>query len=165
MSVVSKYSALVTNHNASPPVQNAVTVEGARQREIVATVAIASSDSATSVYRLARLMSHWRVSSIRVLNTAVTGAAINLGLRRIVADGGAAVADTAYASALSIATASATGTEAAYQNRSVANAAQNVWADAGLSSDPHLAYDLVAVLSADATAAGTLAVQVTYCID
>ncbi|MDR3418691.1 MAG: hypothetical protein P4L83_21165 [Nevskia sp.] len=165
MSVVNKLSALVTNHNASPMVQNAVTVEGGRRREIVTSVAIANGDNATSTYRLCRLMSHWRVSSIHVFNTAVTGAAINLGLSRTVADGGAAVAATAYASAQSIATASALGVESAFQNRTVDKIAQSVWADAGAAADTRLAYDLVATLSADAAAAGTLSVRVIYVID
>jgi hypothetical protein len=165
MAVVAVKSNLITNIEASPPVQNTVTVDGARRRSSAAFVALANGDSATSVYRMFRAMSHWRIIGFTLYCDAITSGTINLGIRRTTADGGAVVADTAYASAQAISSAIVTGTNIAFQNRSIAKIAQSVWQDAGLAADPKLAYDICMILQAGTTAAGNVGIEMVYAAD
>lgn len=165
MAVVNIQSALITNMNASPPVQNAVSIEGGRKRSTVGFVTVTNGDSIASTYRIARIMSHWRLQTLRMFNNAITSGAANIGLYRTVADGGALVLASPYGAAIAIATANLAGTELLFANRTLDQIGASVWQDAGLTADPRLAYDLVVTLTAAATATGILAFELGFCVD
>ena len=165
MAVVTVRSQLITNINASPPVQNPAFLEGGIQRSTTGIVTVTSGDSIASQFKIARVYSWHRIRSIMMFNSAITSGAINLGLYRVDADGGAVVLANAYASALSIASASTAGGQLAASVRSLANQGQQIWQDAGYSTDPHYALDLVATLTAAAAATGQLIFDVGTVID
>lgn len=165
MAVVIVRSTLIANTIASPPVQNPVTQENGRQRSSAAVVTVTNGDSIGSVYRLARVFSHWRMQSLRMFNGSITSAAASLGLYRTEADGGALVLATAYANSQAVATANSTGLELMFHNRSIDKLVQTVWQDAGLTADPRLPYDLCLTLTAAATATGVIAFDVCFVVD
>lgn len=165
MALVTVRSNLITNIVAVPPVQNIVTLENARKRASAAVVSVTNGDSIGSIYKLARVMSHWRLVNLRVFNGAVTSAAANLGLYRTDADGGAVVSAACYAAAVSLAAATTTGTEMLFAARTVDKLTALVWQDAGLTVDPRLAYDVCFTLTAAATATGFVAMDLDFCID
>lgn len=165
MAVVTVRSQLITNIVASPPVQNPVTQENARQRTSAGVVTVTNGDSIASQYKLARVMSHWRIIGLRLFNAAITSGAGSLGLYRTDADGGAVVVAAAYASAISIASATTTGTELLFSARTIDKLTNLVWQDAALSADPRLAYDIVLTLTAAATATGLLALDLSFAVD
>jgi hypothetical protein len=164
MAVVALKTTSITTLDAGQEV--AVTDHGGRLRSIVGTVELGSADSIGSTYRLARLRSNQRVAAIWLFCDAITSAAADFGLYDTAANGGAVVDADAYASAQSIATAiNKSPVNAAFEARDIANAGNRVWQDAGASADTRKEYDLVATLTAAATAAGTLTVLVEYVID
>lgn len=165
MALVNVSGTNVGNLDAAPPVVNDVTLMGARVRSQVETVEVTNGDSIGSTYRLGRIPSNATVLSIRLYCDAITGAAADIGLYQTAANGGAAVDADAYGSAVSIATASTTGTEVAFEQRNVDRVRNKVWNDAGLAADSIRHYDLVATLTAAATATGTLSAVIHYAVD
>jgi len=165
MAVVTVRSQLITNIIASPRVQNPVTQENGRARSSAAVVTVTNGDSINSQYKLARVMSHWRLVGLRLFNAAITSGAANIGLYRTDDDGGAAVAAACYASAISIASATTTGTETLFSARTIDKLTALVWQDAGASADPRLAYDIVMTLTAAAAATGYVALDLAFVVD
>jgi hypothetical protein len=165
MAVVNVSGTNVGNLDAAPPVVNDVTLMGARVRSQVETVEITNGDSIGSTYRLGRIPSNATVLSIRLYCDAITSAAADIGLYQTAANGGAVVDADAYASAVSLAAASTTGTEVAFEQRNVDRVRNKVWNDAGLAADSIRHYDLVATLTAAATATGTLSAVIHYAVD
>jgi hypothetical protein len=164
MAVVALKSANVTTLDA--PAQLAVTDHGGRIRSICCTVEVGNGDSIGSTYRLARIRSNQRIQAIWLYCDAITSAAANIGISDTSANGGAAVAASAYTAAQSLATAiTKLPVNAAFGTRDIANVANRVWQDAGAAADTKKEYDLVATLSAAATAAGTLTAVIEYVID
>lgn len=162
MAVVNTKSARVTNADAASQTLDKVVVNHARVRRVCATIETANGDSIGSTYRMARVHSSWSIISIKLLCDAITSGAADVGLYQVASAGGAVVDVDAYASAASIATASAVGIELAYEARDVANLERQVWQDAGLTTDPARWYDLVLTLTAAAAAAGTVSLEVLY---
>jgi hypothetical protein len=165
MAVVNVLGANITNLDATPRVVNDVTLMGARVRAQVDTVEVTNGDSIGSTYRLGRVPSNATIKSIRLFCDAVTSAAADIGIYETAAKGGAAVVAAAYASAQSIATASVVGIEAAFEARNVDKIRNKVWQDANLTVDPIKHYDIVATLTAAATATGTLSAIIEYTVD
>lgn len=165
MAVVDVKSTLLTNRDATPRTINPVINDGARLRTKVATVEVTNGDSIGSTFRLFSIPSNARVVSLRVLCDAITSAAADIGLYQTTANGGAVVDADAYASAQTIASANKLGIECAFEQRDVDKVANRVFQDAGLSTDPTRDYDIVATLTAAATATGTLSVVLEYAVD
>lgn len=165
MAVVAVNSNLVANIVASPPVQNPSTFEGGRVRSIRAVASVANGDSIASVYRMARIMSHWRLVRILLTTTAITSAAANLGLYRTVADGGAVVSAALYASATSLASAINASPSDLRWSAITTPATSRVYEDLALTANPNLAYDLAFTLTAAAAANGTVGLEVLYTAD
>jgi hypothetical protein len=165
MAVVTISGTNVANLDAAPPVVNDVTIMGARVRSQVETVEVANGDSIGSTYRLGRIPSNATVLSIRLYCDAITSAAADIGLYQTAANGGAVVDADVYGSAVSLASASTTGIEVAFEARNVDKVRNKLWQDAGLAADPIRHYDLVATLTAAATATGTLSAVIQYAVD
>ncbi len=165
MAVVVLKSASMTSLDASPPVRPDVTVFGGRVRVISGTVEVTNGDSIGSTVLMGRVPSLARVHSIRIFCDAITSAAADIGLYRTTQDGSAVVDVDAYASAQTIASANVLGIEVAYEARDIANIERRVWQDAAATADTGYLYDIVATLTAAATASGTLSWQIFYTLD
>lgn len=167
MAVVNKKASAVTNAEArTPQTYNSKKVVGGLVKESVGVVAVANGDSIGSTLRFGRVHSSWRVSALVLACTAITGAAADIGLYDITKAGGAVVDVDFFASAQSLAaalTATDVTREAAGAGQgNVANGEKAIWEVLGLTSDPGKEYDVVATLTAAATADGTAALQIRY---
>ncbi|MFN0043753.1 MAG: hypothetical protein ACKVSF_11150 [Alphaproteobacteria bacterium] len=164
MAVVTTKATLAQNFEADPPVLNAARVQRGRMRTAVATVEVAVSDDDTSRYVLMPVHSSWRIAHIWLYNDAIAGgSAYDVGLYETTANGGAAIDDDCYATAIDCTSArSASPIDAAFEARDIANVAYQVWQDAGQSSDPSKFYYLALTADTVGTAAGTITVQVEF---
>lgn len=166
MSVANTKSTAITNNDATPPVMNARNIDGGVVREKVGTLEIAAADCANSVFRMVRVHSSWRISDIIRYNDAITsGSSFHVGLYETAENGGAAANANAYADAISLTSASVTGTHDLYEagsDKGVEKIEQLVWQDAGQTSDPNKWYDLCYTGATPGSGAGTLSVRVQY---
>lgn len=160
MAVVTLKSTAITNADATPIVQNTPVIQRGPRKNTVGTVAVANGDSIASTYRLARVRSNERIVSVTLYCGAITSAAANFGFYDIAAIGGAIVGGGAQIAAAQSLASALNGTNITYSVTSLANMEKRVWELLGLASDPGKEYDLVATLTAAATAAGQLAVHV-----
>lgn len=159
MAVVTVKSTAITNADAMPRVQNTQLVARGVPKISVGVAAVANGDSIASQYRLARIRSGDRLTSLLLFCGAITSAAANVGLYTV--NGGAAVSASLFAAAQSIAAAQNTGLELVHSVTTLANAEKRIWELLGLSADPGLEYDVVLTLTAAATAAGSVKLQTT----
>lgn len=161
-------STAITNATATPRVLNSTGLAGGRVHRSIGFVSIANGDSATSIYRVARLPSNCFVDNIRIttLDIGTTGEA-NIGLYYPTthSNGGTVIDVDCFASAVNF----HGGTidvdvdfEANAAGGLITNAEKRLWERAGLTSDPGGEFDLVLGLSADSDAAGTILIRVYY---
>lgn len=165
MAVVTKLAAALAQRDGAPSQTNSnaasTKVATGRVKESIGTIAVASGDSTGSVLRFFSVHSSWRVSEVLLSNTATTGAAADIGLYNLPSHNGGAVVDADFfGSAVSIATAAA-NTNVTSESGLIAvdKLEQPLWKLLGLTTDPGLWYDVAATLTADATAAGTVALK------
>lgn len=165
MAVVTTKSTRISNVEAAVQTLDFPNVNHGRKRAVCATLETVNGDSIGSIYRMVRVHSSWRLTSILLLCDAITTCAADLGLYQTIAspaNGGAVASVSCYATAASLATASTTGIELAYEFKDVANLQRSVWQDAGATADTNRWYDLAFTLTAAAASAGTLSLEVTY---
>ena len=166
MAVANTKSTAVTNGDATPKAMNARLLDGGIVHEKVATLEIAAADCANSVYRMVRVHSSWRIADIIRYNDAITsGTDFDVGLYDTAENGGAEVDANLYADAVSLASASLTGTKDIYESGSavgVEKIEKAIWEQLGLSSDPNKFYDLCYTGFTPGSGAGTLSVRVQY---
>ena len=163
MAVVNtKASAITAGDTAGTLAKKSL--QGGVLKESNGIVAVANGDSIASTLRLARVPSNARISRVLLNCTAITSAAADIGIYETAANGGAVVDADLFASAQSIATAIVNNTDVTYESGIItaANYEQPLWALLGLTADPGKQYDVVATLTAAATAAGTLGLKVQY---
>lgn len=161
MATVNTKSALVQAHDAHPKTPIDIKYFDGTQRKAVATVEAAAGDSNGSTYRMIPVYSGWSIDEIMLLNDAMgSGAAYHVGLYETAANGGGAVDADVYAASADVASAGAD--DVAFHTRDIADAAQAIWQDAGLSKDPNKWYDLVVTAATAGANAGTLTVRVRY---
>src|ERR1044072_77476 len=99
MAVVNTKSTAISNRDAAPMVPPPAHLVRGISYQAVGTVEKAGSDSNASVYRVARLRSSDRVSTVHVLNDAITGGtSYDVGLYKTSDAGGAGVAADTSAS-------------------------------------------------------------------
>ena len=168
MPIANTKSTAVTNRDASPRVPSPAHLVRGPLFEAVGTVEIAATDDNGSVYRMARLRSSDRISQLTVFNDAITGGtAFDLGLYRTADDGGAAVDDDLFASALDLSSAPAsasTGTEVLFEATAanIDKVEKRIWELLGLSADPQVDYDLAFTADTVGSAAGTVSLRVRF---
>ena len=166
MAVVNTLASNLVNLDSTPPVIPAVSVNGSRCRAIVDTVSVAAADDDTSVYRLARIHSSWIIPFILVFNDAITnGTSYDLGIYQTAENGGAVVSAQAYASAVTMASASTVGVNLAFEARDITKINNRVWQDAGLSADSNRFYDLGLGATTVGTVQGDISVFLQYLSD
>lgn len=165
MAVVNKLSAALAQRDGVPSQTNSTQastkVATGRVKESIGVIAVANGDSATSVLRFFSIHSSWRVSQLLLSCSAVTGAAANIGLYDLpTVNAGAAVNATLFASAQSLASALDAATVLRQSTTiSVDKLEQPIWKLLGLTVDPGKWFDVGAALTADATAAGNVALK------
>lgn len=166
MAVANTKSTHITNADATPPVLSNSHFAGGRLMETSGTVETLAADDAASVYRLARVPSNCRISSILLASDAITGAtASDVGVYQTAANGGAVVDADFFATDVDISTAATVFTEVLLEATAtdISKCEQALWQLLGLSSDPCIFYD-IAVTVNDVTAAGTISMKVKYVV-
>ena len=163
MAIVDTKSTLVQNFEAKPNQFNPAALLYGRRRGIVGTVSVEAADDDGSKYFLCPIRSSWVIPSIRLFNDAITGGTgYDVGIYDLDL---AAVNDDAYASAVSMATASTVGVEVGFEARDIATMGRKVWQDAGVTADPMAWYYLALTADTVGTATGDVAFDVTVLVD
>lgn len=166
MAVANTKSTIVTNRDSTPPLENKLWYQGARKYEDVATVEVAAADDDNSVYRLFRVRSSWRISSLELANDAITGGtAYDLGVYDTAANGGAVVASQQqlFASAVDLSSAHAF-TDNTYEATAtnIDKVEKQLWELMGLSADPLKDYDICLTGTTVGSGAGTISARMRY---
>lgn len=166
MAVVNTKSTLVTNLDTTPAIKNPLYLMGGVVREAIGTVEIAAADCDTSVYRMVRVHSSWRIANIIRYNDAITsGADFNVGLYETAENGGAVKNENCFADAVSLASGVVVGVEDLYEagaDEGLEDLQKRVFEFAGESTDPNRFYDLCYTGITVGSGAGTLSVRVQY---
>lgn len=168
MAVVNIKSTSITNADATPLTLSNPQIARGQPVESIAAISMGASDSANSTYRVCRISSSARLSSLQVANDANTGGtSYKAGVLLTAADGGGTAvsnSDGIFFSAVTMASARANFTELlspaiAGNSASVANMEKRVWELLGLSADPYKVYDLAVTAVTPGSAGGNLAVK------
>ena len=162
MAVVTVKSSLITARDSGG--KSSLSTGPRRLYDQADTVEVTNGDSIGSKFILGSVPSSASMRELVILCDAITTAAADFGLYRTTQDGGAAVDADLFGSAVSLAAAITTGTNILHESGvlDIANLAKPLWQVLGLSSDPQLMYDVVATLTAAATATGTLTARISY---
>lgn len=164
MPVANTKSVEVTNAEKTPIKFTDALVAGGRLRERVAWTTVAVADDDLSVYRLHRVHSSWRLSSLELLNDAITGGIdYDLGLYDIAEDGGAAVNVNLFADAVTMAAARVAPLDVLFEALNITDIEAPIWQMLGLASDPGKFYEVAWTAVTVGTAAGNIASRLHYC--
>lgn len=150
-------STSITNADANVAV-NAY-LNGASPRSAVGLVTALNGDSIGSIYRFIRVPSNARMCDLSAFCAAITTGAMDIGLYRTAADGGAVVDADFFTAAQSIATASAGINVLGGNVLAPANRNKRLWEALGLTADPQCYYDIAGTLTAATTAGGAVGVE------
>lgn len=165
--VVALSSTGITNLDASPPVVNSANIQRGNIREDQGLASLTNGDSIGSTYRLHRIRSSDRVSSIRywALDIGTTGA-FDLGLYDTAKNGGAVVDADFFASAVAVNAGPYAGVDITFEAGAagglITNAEKRIWEMLGLTADPFKDYDVTMTLTAATDATGTVLVRTQY---
>lgn len=166
MAVVTVKSSLITARDSGG--KSTLSTGPRRLYDQADTVEVTNGDSIGSKFILGSVPSSASMRELVILCDAITDgitpAAADVGLYRTTQDGGAVVDADLFGSAVSLAAAITTGTNILHESGvlDIANLAKPLWQVLGLSRDPQVMYDVVATLTAAATATGTLTARITY---
>lgn len=165
MAVVNRSSAAITNRDATPRVLNNPAQNGGVLREKVAYIAAATDDSATSIFRLFSVPSSARLSELLVTAADFTTAgAINVGLYRTTADGGAVVDADFIASAVDMSGGPYANLDITHESaeNALSESEQPIWQALGLTADPGIEYDICATVSTNFNGGSGIKFKVRY---
>jgi len=166
MAVANTKSTHIGNADASPPVLTTNHISKGALYEAVGTVETLAADDANSVYRLVRVPSNARISSILLGTDAITGAtAADVGVYQTAKNGGAVVDADFFATDVDISTAATAFTEVLLEATAtdIAKVEKRLWELLAVAADPQRDYD-IAVTVNDVTAAGTISMKVKYTV-
>lgn len=162
MAVVQTKSQGITAQDSYTTVNSNVQQGG--MRSDVGVAPVANGDSIASVIRLVRVQSNARITGAHLFCTAITGAAGDVGLYRTAADGGAVVDADFFTAAQTLATAAVTINVTGGNVLAPVNREKRLWEALGLAADPVTYYDVAVTLTAAATAAGTVGIELNWTI-
>ncbi len=165
MAVVSTYSTLITNRDATPKVLNNPAIHAGLLKESVATLEAANGDSIGSKYYFVTVPSNARISQILLYSDDIgTTTIADFGLYKSTADGGAVVDADFFGSAVSLKDGALNGTDITHESAvfDPDDVEKPLWSALGLTSDPKINYDIVATLTAASDAAGTISLKVRW---
>ena len=166
MAVANTKSTHITNADASPPTLTSDYISKGTVFEAVGTVETLAADDALSVYRLCRVPSSARISSILLASDAITGAtASDVGVYKTAREGGAVVDADFFATDVNLSAAATVFTEVLLEATAtdIDKVEKRLWELLGLTADPFIDYD-IAVTVNDVTAAGTISMKVKYTV-
>ena len=145
-----------------PPVMPQAKTNGGQIHSITSIVSIATNDSATSTWRIARLPSNALLHQLVVSTTAQTNSTdFDIGIAYNPDKASGAVIDVdCLAEALTLATASRSLD--GLKDVSIANSAKELWELAGLSADPKCSLDIVLTANTIGTVGGTCGFKIEY---
>ena len=160
---------LASNFVAAPVVASPVHQLHGSMRVACGTVALAAGDlSAGDTVMLAPVPTNAAVVSIKIYNDDLdSGSTVTMHVGLYTADGETTAKDVdCYASATTdLRAAVITGTEVAFEARNINLMGQQVWQDAGDSSDPGGHYFIGSETDAAGDTAGDLSFVITYVCD
>jgi len=165
MGVVNTKSNIVTNADATPPTRTSVNLRHGRLREQVATVEVAAADDDTSVFRLFRAHTSWRISEILLYNDALTGGtSFDLGAHKTAKDGGAVIDVDAFGAAIDLSSARTTAgpLNALTEAMNIDKIEKMLWEVLGLTSDPDIEVDITLTANTIGSGAGTISAVMRY---
>lgn len=145
-----------------PPVLPLAKTNGAPVQATTAIVSVATSDSATSTWRVARLPSNALLHQLTVSTTAQTGSTdFDIGIAYNPDKlSGALINVNCLADALTLATASRALD--GLKDVSIANSGKELWELAGLTADPQCDLDILFTANTIGTAGGTVGFKIEY---
>ena len=150
-----------SNFEATPKKYNTKRNFLARGHEIVETVEILAADNDGDHVFVCPLHSSWRVSDVEIMNDVITvGSNYGIGLYDVTENGGAVVAETAYAAVVTMVAARIIWTSLGFQARNIDAVKNQVWQDAGAPEDPDKFYMLALTGTVIGSATGTITVRV-----
>ena len=160
-------TSLVTNFEASPQVMNAAHELHGVKRVAQGTIALAAGDlSATDTVMLAPVPTNASITSIKLFNDDLDSGSTNTCDVGIYNTDAVAVDDDAYASAITdLRAAVTTGTEVAFEARDINAMGQQVWEDAGASSDLGGYYYIGLLFDAAGDTGGDLSFIIEYVVN
>lgn len=156
----------ITNRDATPKVATNSRIYGAILMSAVGYVTALAADDTASRYRVVALPSNAVVRAVYLSSVAQGGsAAVDVGVYRATADGGASVSAALFGSAVSVVSvvnrSDITNESTTY---TPALREQPLWQAAGLSADPGGELDIVIAPTAALTNGGQIGVEVQYVI-
>lgn len=169
-------STYIANRDATPTVPTSAAIAGGLVREAEGFVTTSAAAASGSYYPMVSVPSNARVSSVVAQSAAQgTSCAADIGVyvptqtnAALLAlnsgyTGGAAISAAFFASALAIATATAS-TEVINESgtNTIAKQEKELWDALGLASDPGCDLDIGYKLTADTVAGGQLGLKVKY---
>ena len=166
MAVENLKTTSITNLDATPIIRANPWVHGGNSKQFSGTVEVSAAASIASTYRFFRVGSWMRPVQLRLFCDALTAGAIDIGLARTAADGGAYVDQDFFASAVALGSA-LNGTDVTYEaataaSMDIANIEKRIWEVLALTSDPNLEYDVVATVTTAITATGTVSLAAIF---
>lgn len=166
MATVSVSSTQITNRDASPRVMNNARLTKGAMQIACGTLEATAADDIGSKYKLCSIPSNARVAQVLLsCDSLGTAGAVDLGIYQTTDNGGAVVDADHFASAQVLTTAlknsDVTHESGVY---GVEDIEKPLWEALGLSADPKRDYDVVATVTAANISAGTISLQVIYCI-
>ncbi len=166
MGVVAVKSTAITNRDATPLVKNNAHIQDGVLKESVATYEVATGDSSTSTYRMMQVPSNARISQLLLVTDDMgTATAADFGIYQTTENGGSVVDADFFSAAVSLNSGALSDSDITHGNASgfgKEDAEKPLWQALGLSSDPCRYYDVVATLTADSDAGGTLTLKLRY---
>ena len=159
-------TGLITNFEAVPQVKNAAHELHGVKRVAQGTIALAAGDlSSSDTVMLAPVPTNASITSIKLFNDDLDSGSTNTCDVGIFNTEGA-VDDDAYASAITdLRGAVTTGTEVAFEARNINAMGQQVWEDAGASSDPGGFYYIGLTFDAAGDTGGDLSFIIEYVVN
>lgn len=165
MAVVVIKSGAITNRDASPKVLSDSRYKGAMM-EAVGTIETNGDDTAASTYIFCEIPSNARVSAVLLsVDGNNTAGVFNIGISQTTENGGAAVDADHFASLQAFGTA-LTNSDVTHESTvyGIEDIEKPLWLALGLSSDPNIAYDVVATVTTADDSADTISIKVQYSI-
>jgi hypothetical protein len=152
----------LANIALNPPVLPQAKTNGASVQAITAIVSVATTDSATSTWRVARLPSNALLHQLTVATTAQTASSdFDIGIAYNPDKlSGALINVNCLADALTLATASRALD--GLKDVSIGNSAKELWELAGLFTDPQCDLDIIFTANTIGTAGGTCSFKIEY---
>lgn len=160
MGVVNTKSTLITNAEAASTL-SAAALAGCGPRHPIAVVEAAAADSNTSVYRFFRVHSSERLHSLWLKNDANGGGtSYDVGLYDTAENGGSVVDADAFASAITLASASTSAVDVLNEAMNIDQLEKSVWQLPGvvgsLTVDPGKYYDVCMTANVAGSVGGTI---------